>query len=148
MQYDMKNPFLTDAQKVTTEAWYQFPIGIFFFAFFSGFVFFEELGILGIVIYSYLFGITIAILNWRFYFKPFIFSGYIFGGNISSAISIAFAVYFGFEHRWILMILAIFESTGLLGIVAPSTWLYTFLSKRKNIHPKYFFADRYFKISQ
>jgi hypothetical protein len=42
------------------------------------------------------------------------------------------------------MILAITDSFGLLGIFSPSMWLYSFLSK---IHPKYYFANKYFKIA-
>lgn len=145
-RYDMKNPFLTDEQKVTVEAWYQFPIGIFAFIFFGCFAFFENLTVLEIIFYSYLFGIIIALINWKFLLKSFIFLGHIFGGNISSVIFIGFAVYFGFEHNWILMTLAIMDSAGLLGFVSPSMWLYSFFSIKKNIHPKYIFADRYFRV--
>src|SRR3989344_1323051 len=146
-RYDMKNSFLTDEQKATVEAWYQFPIGIFSFAFFSFFVFSENFTVLEIVGYSYLFGIIVAVINWKFLLKPLIFLGYIFGGNVSSIISIAFAIYFGIENNWILMVLAIMDAVGLLGMVSPSTWLYSFFSAKK-IHPKYIFANRYFKVSE
>ncbi|MFA6262578.1 MAG: hypothetical protein WC760_14015 [Bacteroidia bacterium] len=146
-QYDMKNSFLTDEQKATVEAWYQFPIGIFSFTFFSCFAFLENLTVLEIIFFSYLFGIIVAIVNWKFLLKPLIFLGYIFGGNVSSIISIAFAVYFGFENNWILMILAIMDAIGLLGVASPSMWLYSFFSAGK-IHPKYIFATRYFKLSE
>jgi len=143
-KYDMKNYFLTDDQKVTVEAWYQLPIGIFTFIFFGCFVLFENLTTLEILFFSYLISTIVAIINWKFYLKPLIFLGHIFGGNISSIISIAFAVYFGIKHEWLLMILAITDSFGLLGIFSPSMWLYSFLSK---IHPKYYFANKYFKIA-
>jgi hypothetical protein len=142
-KYDMKNYFLTDDQKATVEAWYQLPIGIFTFIFFGCFVLFENLTILEILFYSYLISTIIAIINWKFYLKPLIFLGHFFGGNISSIISIAFAIYFGINHQWLLMTLAIADSFGLLGILSPSTWLYSFLAK---IHPKYYFASRYFKL--
>jgi hypothetical protein len=145
-KYDLKNPFLTDDQKIAVEAWYQLPIGIFTFIFFSCFVFLNNLTVLEIILYSYLITIIIAIINWKFYFKPFILLGYIFGGNISSIISIIFAIYFGFNHNWILMTLALADSLGLLGIISPSTWLYAFFSINK-IHPKYIFASKYFKIT-
>ena len=144
-RYDMKNYFLTQGQKTIVEAWFQLPIGIFSFIFFACFIFFKNLTILEIIFYSYLISTVIAIINWKIYLKPFIFLGYIFGGNISTIISIAFAIYFGFEHKWILMILALADSVGLLGILSPSTWLYTFFSANK-IHPKYIFANRYFRI--
>lgn len=142
-KYDMKNPFLTDNQKTVTEAWYQFPIGIFEFFFFSCFVFLKDLAITEIIIYSYLLGIIIAILNWKFIIKPFILLGYVFGGNMSSIINISFAIYFGFNGQWLLTILAIFSAVGIMGLISPSMWIYSFLSTGKP-HPKYIFAKRYF----
>lgn len=143
-KYSMKNNFLTENQKATVEAWYQLPIGIFNVTFFGCVILFNNVAILEILLYSYAISTIIAIINWKLYLKSFIFLGYIFGGNISSIISILFAIYFGFEHRWILMVLAILTSVGLLGFLAPSTWLYAFFSINK-IHPKYIFASRYFK---
>lgn len=148
-KYDMNNPFLTDDQKVITEAWYQLPIGVFSFTFFILFIFSKNLTVSEIVLLSYLIGIIIAIINWSFLSRTFISLGYIFGGTVSSIISITFAIYFGIEHHWILMALAIATSIGLLGFLSPSIWLYSFFTaKRGFIHPKYVFADRYFEISK
>lgn len=147
--YDMKNEFLTDDQKVRVECWYQLPIGIFSFMFFSLFIFFKDLTILEILITASLFSLVIAILNWKFFWKPFYYLGFVFGGNFSSLTSILFAIYFGFESNWVMLGLAIADAIGFLGVITPSVWLYTFFALKgypDNIHPKYVFAMKYFKI--
>jgi hypothetical protein len=144
--YNLKNTFLTEQQKAVVEAWYQFPLGIFEILLFSSFIFWSDVTIWKIILYSYLFGLLIAFLNWRFINNFFIKLGYLVGGNASTLICIGFAIYFGFNSQWLFMIIAILSSLGLIGIISPSVVLYSILSINKG-HPKYIFAKKYFNIN-
>jgi hypothetical protein len=142
-KYDIKNPFLNDEQKIVVEAWFQFPIVFFEIFFFSCFIFLKGLTVFEIILYSYLIGITVAVINWRFVVKFFILLGQIIGGNVSSLISVIFAVYFGIHNQWTLVVLALFSALGITGFLSPSMWLYSFLSIGKP-NSKYIFAKKYF----
>lgn len=145
-RYEMGNHFLTTNQKAIVEAWFQFPIGVFIYSLFILFILLGENNILEVFIYSYLIGIIIAIINWKFHFKIFIYLGYIVGGTISSIISVIFLIYFVFNQHYIFMFLALADIIGLLSIISPSLHLYNIFSRNK-FHPKYLFASKYFKIS-
>lgn len=143
LKYKMKNIFFNDKQKAIIESWYQFPIGFWSTITFGLFVILPSYSPVLIILIAYILGSIVSLLNWKFYNSKIKLLGYIFGGNISSIISILFAIYFFISHSWVLAVIAVLDAFGMTSILAPSVWMYPILSKT-SVHPKYKFAYKYF----
>jgi hypothetical protein len=87
---------------------------------------------------------VVGLINWFIPLRS-VTVGFVFGGNVSTLIMLAFAGWFAYHGAWIAAVIAVAGAFGLLSIISPSMHLYTILSRR--MHPKYWYAKRGFGIT-
>jgi hypothetical protein len=146
--YQLDNPYLIESEKIEVELWFQFPGNVLFVALCGTMIYstFNQLSLKLVIGIPLLIELLVGVLNWRFYLKKtiktcfFIFGNHIVQWGLTIS-TIAILTYHG--HYWYSAII-LAGKFGILIIISPCMWTYTFLSSKYKMHAKWVFFKRFY----
>lgn len=141
MVYRLDNDYLVREEKALVEGLYQLPLGVLHYTA-LGFLVWDPTNMLQAWIAASAASTVAALVVWKFASERLASLGFVFGGRISTIVCLTGAVWFAYNGHWGYAVIMALASIGLLAIVAPSTWLFSILSR--DMHPKYALAKRLF----
>jgi hypothetical protein len=146
--YRLNNSYLTQAQKMEVELWYQFPVTLAYTVFCACLIYHSLYPqtikvIIGIPL---IINVLIGIINWESYSpsfnKVFFLSiGHNYTQWILSLSTIGILFY---HHLYWWAALVLLGKIGLLALLFPSIFLYSRFSSKYKMHPKYAFFKKYY----
>lgn len=146
--YSLNNPYLNQSQKLEVKIWYQLPgdlsmIIFFICVIYSKFSYFSWVEIIAITAIS---NIIIGFLNWVNYNRKLIKGIYYLFTNtfvLWGYAIVAIAILVFNEAYWEAVLVFLFKLF-LSPILEPHLIIYSFLSQKFKMHPKYAFFKRYY----
>lgn len=144
MVYSMNNSYLTNVQKAYVESLYQLPLGVFSYSLLAMLAFGKPGNYLEAFLVAAFVSLCFAVTVWVETNMTWVKIGFIFVGPAATIINLALAGYLGYQGNWIGVGIGIAAALGFLALIAPSTYVYTILSR--GMHPKYTLAKKLFGI--
>jgi hypothetical protein len=146
--YSLNNSYLTLSQKTEVEMWYQLPgyVMIWIFIIMAITSVYIPLTWFVIVGVSLTVNFLVGIINWYFYNKKLIFFLYlsVLHRFVIYLICFSTAGFLIYHGALVLAIVPLLAPFGLLSIVEPHIYIYSFIGQKQRLHPKYlFFKKRY-----
>ncbi|MDP3043467.1 MAG: hypothetical protein Q8N21_03620 [bacterium] len=146
--YSLNNTYLNSAEKQEVELWFQLPGNIMFYTFIIVAIYsiYNPLAWSKIISTPIVVNIIIGILNWYYYNKKLTYNLYltILHGWVLYLVGIGSAIFLFFQGAIILGIISLVYPFGLLSFAELHMIVYSILSKKYGMHPKFaFFKKEY-----
>jgi hypothetical protein len=142
--YSLQNTYLAARQKAELEAVYQFPLGVFFYAFVA-FTLVVGTGPLS----AYILASIISLPAWLFarFVAPrwLYYFAFLYAGWTSTVVALGVAVWAGFQQDWITLAFALASIFALDTFIELPMWLWIAASRKMNA--KYVLAKKMFGVA-
>ncbi|MBP6302198.1 MAG: hypothetical protein KBB37_02795 [Bacteroidia bacterium] len=148
--YRLDNIYLTHQQKIEVEHWYQLPMKIMFVTLCICMLYstYDALALKWIIGIPIILDLMIGLLNWSINIKKVYTTFFLTIGNNFvlwglTLVTMGFLIYNG---KYFYAVLVLIGQFGLISILSPSLYVYTILSKKYKMHPKWVFFKRFYSM--
>jgi hypothetical protein len=145
--YQLDNNYLTNEEKLIVELWYQFPIIIMYISLCICMLYstVNFMSLTLIIVIPIVLNLIVGLINWYIdlsdiYIKFFHTIGHNFVLWLLTFATVGMLI---FQGLYIYAALIFLSKIGLIAIFSPSIYMYSILSRKYKMHPKWVFFKRF-----